>query len=200
MTSSSETSRLSGRPAWAFDRRIFLNGMRDGVPIALGYFAVSFSLGIAARNAGLTPLQGFFASLLNNASAGEYAAFTLIAANATLFQVALITLIANARYLLMSCALAQRFAPGTPFFHRLIIAYDVTDELFGITISRPGCLNPFYTYGAILLAAPAWAQPSASWQEMRFRCALSVRSASPFTACSSQSSSPRHGKIKSLLS
>ena len=72
MTSSSETSRLSGRPAWAFDRRIFLNGMRDGVPIALGYFAVSFSLGIAARNAGLTPLQGFFASLLNNASAGEY--------------------------------------------------------------------------------------------------------------------------------
>ena len=153
MTSSSETSRLSGRPAWAFDRRIFLNGMRDGVPIALGYFAVSFSLGIAARNAGLTPLQGFFASLLNNASAGEYAAFTLIAANATLFQVALITLIANARYLLMSCALAQRFAPGTPFFHRLIIAYDVTDELFGITIS----LNPFYTYGAILLAAPAWA-------------------------------------------
>lgn len=59
MTSSFETSRLSGRPAWAFDRRIFLNGMRDGVPIALGYFAVSFSLGIAARNAGLTPLQGF---------------------------------------------------------------------------------------------------------------------------------------------
>ena len=202
MTSSSETSRLSGRPAWAFDRRIFLNGMRDGVPIALGYFAVSFSLGIAARNAGLTPLQGFFASLLNNASAGEYAAFTLIAANATLFQVALITLIANARYLLMSCALAQRFAPGTPFFHRLIIAYDVTDELFGITISRPGCLNPFYTYGAILLAAPAWrsAQPSASWLETRFHCALSVRSASPFTACSSQSSSPPHGKIKSLLS
>ena len=157
MTSSSETSRLSGRPAWAFDRRIFLNGMRDGVPIALGYFAVSFSLGIAARNAGLTPLQGFFASLLNNASAGEYAAFTLIAANATLFQVALITLIANARYLLMSCALAQRFAPETPFWHRLLIGYDVTDELFGITIARPGNLNPYYTYGAILLAAPAWA-------------------------------------------
>lgn len=44
MTSSSETSRLSGRPAWAFDRRIFLNGMRDGVPIALGYFAVSLFL------------------------------------------------------------------------------------------------------------------------------------------------------------
>ncbi len=74
---------------------------------------------------------------------------------------AIITLIANARYLLMSCALAQRFAPETPFWHRLLIGYDVTDELFGITIARPGSLNPYYTYGAILLAAPAWASGTA---------------------------------------
>lgn len=142
---------------WAFSRRVFCDGMRDGLPIALGYFAVSFSLGIAARRAGFTPMQGFWASLLNNASAGEYAAFTLIAAKATYWEVAVITLIANARYLLMSCALAQRFAPGTPFWHRLVIGYDVTDELFGITIARHGPLNPYYTYGAILLAAPGWA-------------------------------------------
>ena len=56
----------------------------------------------------------------------------------------------------MSCALAQRFSPDTPFFHRFLIGYDVTDELFGITIARPGWLNPYYTYGAILVAAPAW--------------------------------------------
>lgn len=142
---------------WAFSRRAFCDGMRDGFPIALGYFAVAFSLGIAARHAGFTPMQGFWASLLNNASAGEYAAFTLIAAKATYWEVAVITLIANARYLLMSCALAQRFAPGTPFWHRLVIGYDVTDELFGITIARHGHLNPYYTYGAILLAAPGWA-------------------------------------------
>ena len=140
-----------------FSRKVFCDGMRDGFPIALGYFAVSFSLGIAARGAGFTPMQGFLASLLNNASAGEYAAFTLIAAQASYLEVAIITLIANARYLLMSCALAQKFSPDTPFFHRLIIGYDVTDELFGITIARPGILNPYYTYGAILLAAPAWA-------------------------------------------
>ena len=29
----------------------------------------------------------------------------------------------------MSCALAQRFSPDTPFFHRFLIGYDVTDEL-----------------------------------------------------------------------
>mgnify|MGYP002581739739 CR=1 FL=1 len=160
---SSNQTLCSAQPAkpYAFSRKVFCEGMRDGVPIALGYFAVSFSLGIAARTAGFTPLQGFVASLLNNASAGEYAAFALIASGATYLEVAIITLIANARYLLMSCALAQRFAPGTPFFHRLIIGYDVTDELFGITIARPGYLNPFYTYGAIALAAPAWASGTA---------------------------------------
>ena len=33
-------------------------------------------------------MQGFLASLLNNASAGEYAAFTLVAAQATYLEVA----------------------------------------------------------------------------------------------------------------
>ena len=138
-------------------RRVFLSGVRDGVPIGLGYLAVAFSLGIAARNAGLNAFQGFLISLLNNASAGEYAAFTVIAADSGFLEMALITLITNARYLLMSCSLSQKFSPDTPLYHRLLVGYDVTDELFGITISRPGCLNPFYTYGAILLAAPAWA-------------------------------------------
>lgn len=138
-------------------RSVMAEGFRDGVPIGLGYLAVSFSLGIAAKGAGLTVFQGFLASLLNNASAGEYAGFTLIANNAAYLELAIITLIANARYLLMSCALSQRCAPNMPLRHRLILGVDITDELFGITIARPGYLDPYYTYGAILAAAPCWA-------------------------------------------
>lgn len=141
-------------------KKVFREGMRDGIPIGLGYLAVSFSLGIAARMAGLSPLQGFLASLFNNASAGEYAAFSLIAVNATYLEVAIVTLIANARYLLMSAALSQRM-PAKPFIHRFILGFDVTDELFGITIAREGIINPFYTYGAILIAAPCWASGTA---------------------------------------
>lgn len=132
-------------------------GMRDGIPVGLGYLAVAFSLGIAARNAGLNAFQGFLVSLLNNASAGEYAGFTTIAADATYLEIAIVTLIANARYLLMSCSLSQKFAPGTPMLHRLLVGYDVTDELFGLAISYDGWLDPYYMYGAILVAAPSWA-------------------------------------------
>lgn len=138
-------------------RRVFLAGVRDGVPIGLGYLAVAFSLGIAARNAGLNAFQGFLISLLNNASAGEYAAFTVIAADSGFLEMALITLITNARYLLMSCSLSQKFSPDTPLYHRLLVGYDVTDELFGIAIARPGYLDPFYSYGAFLPAIPGWA-------------------------------------------
>lgn len=139
------------------NKQVFTEGMRDGLPIGLGYFAVAFSLGIAAKNAGLNPFQAFLASFMCNASAGEYAGFSLIAAGASYLEVAVITLIVNARYLLMSFALSQRMKPGAKMRHRICMSYDITDELFAIAISRKGCLNPFYTYGAVLTAAPFWA-------------------------------------------
>lgn len=139
------------------NRKAFQDGVRDGMPIALGYLAVSFTLGIAARNAGLTAFQGLLASLLNNASAGEYAGFVLIAAGASYWEVALVTLVTNARYLLMSLALSQKFAPDAPIRHRVFVGYAVTDELFGIAIGRPDYLNPYYSYGAMSVAMPGWA-------------------------------------------
>ena len=131
--------------------------MYDSIPIALAYFAVAFSLGIMARKAGLTPFQGFLSSMLNHASAGEYAEFTVIEAGAPYIEMALVILITNARYLLMSCALSQRISKDTSIIHRLLLGFFVTDEFFGISISRSGKLNPFYTYGAILIGCPCWA-------------------------------------------
>lgn len=138
-------------------RTALVQGMRNGVPIALGYFAVSFALGIAARNAGLSPFQGFLASLLCNASAGEYAGFTVIAARSGLLTMAVMTLIANARYLLMSTAMSQRMDPAGHPIHRFLMSFFITDEFFAISIVRPGYLDPFYLYGAVLAASPCWA-------------------------------------------
>ena len=145
------------QPEWTLNRRqVLLEGIHDGMPIALGYFVVSFTLGIAAKNAGLNPLEGFFASLFNNASAGEYAGFTVIASGGTLLTMALLTLVANARYMLMSAVLSQKCPDNLPLYHRILVAFDVTNEIFGISIARPGKLNPYYNYGAMLVALPGW--------------------------------------------
>lgn len=135
----------------------FARGLRDGVPIGLGYFAVAFTLGIAARSAGLTAFQATLSSLLLNASAGEFVGFTLMSAGAGYLEVAIMEAVANARYLLMSFSLSQKLRPETGLIHRLILGWYVTDEVFGVSISAPGYLNPWYTYGAIALACPGWA-------------------------------------------
>ena len=135
---------------------IFLNGLKMGIPICFGYFAVSFSLGISAKNAGLSAFQAGFASILLNASAGEYALFTLIASNAGYIEVALMELVANARYLLMSCALSQKLSNEARLPHRLFIGIAITDEMFGASISRPEKVSPLYYFGMMSVAMPGW--------------------------------------------
>lgn len=137
-------------------------GMMHGIPIALGYFAVAFSLGIAARNANITVLQGFVMSLFCKASAGQYIGITLIAAGATYIEIALATLVVNARYMLMSCALSQLLKPETPLLCRILVGDAVTDEIFGISVGRGVDLNPWYSHGAVLVAGPSWALGTAA--------------------------------------
>lgn len=134
----------------------YREGLRDGLPIGLGYLAVSFTLGIAAKKAGLTAFQATLMSITNLTSAGEFAALATITAGAPYLEMAVMQFIINMRYLLMSCALSQRIAPDFPPFHRLIMGFGVTDEIFGISVSRRNRLNPFYTYGAMSLAIPGW--------------------------------------------
>ena len=131
-------------------------GLKDGIPIALGYFAVSFSFGIIAKQAGFNPFEAAFMSGSNFTSAGQFAGVTMIASAATVLEIALAQLIINSRYFLMSFALSQKIAVNTPFFHRLILAFGLTDEIFGVSVRSGNKLNYFYTYGAMTIALPAW--------------------------------------------
>lgn len=138
------------------NRTAFLHGLSVGLPIGLGYLVVSFSIGLAAKNAGLNIVQGVVASLLTNASAGQYAVFSQIAAGASLTEIAFITLIANARYLLMSCALSQHIG-NVGIVHRLLLGTDLTDEVFGVSITCSKNYSPYFSYGAMIASMPFWA-------------------------------------------
>ena len=139
-----------------------LRGLRDGIPIALGYFAVAFSLGIIAKRGGLTAVQGFITSLFTRASAGEYGVYTLVALSAGYVEVVAMSLVTNLRYLLMSAALSQKIAPGTSMLKRLLMACCVTDEVFGISIAHEGYTPPVYTYSAAFISSLFWASGCAA--------------------------------------
>ena len=143
-------------------RHPFFAGMRDGIPIALGYYAVAFSLGIVAKQAGLNAAEGFVSSFFTRASAGEYGGYSSIIAGATFAELALMCIITNLRYLLMGASLTQKFAPGTPLWKRILTACCITDEIFGISIAYDGYLATSYTFGAAALTTLFWAGGTAS--------------------------------------
>ena len=134
----------------------FTAGIQDGIPICLGYLAVSFTFGIMAKKVGVSIFDTVLISITNVTSAGQFAGLSLIASTASYIEMAITQLIINLRYSLMSCALSQKIDPKAPFFHRFLIAYGVTDEIFGVSVSKDGKISPFYSYGVISISVGGW--------------------------------------------
>lgn len=134
----------------------FRKGMKDGLPICFGYFAVAFAFGIQAKAAGLSAFEAVLMSATNLTSAGQFAALGMIAGGASYWAMALSQLVINLRYCLMSCAISQKLRRDAMPIHRLTVAYGVTDEIFGLSVLRQGPLNPYYSYGMMSVAIPGW--------------------------------------------
>ena len=134
----------------------FKNGIVDGIPIGLGYLAVSFGFGIMAVNIGLSILQALSISVTNVTSAGQVAGLTIISAGGTLLEMALTQLIINLRYSLMGISLTQKLDGSFNTFHRLITSFCITDEVFAVASTKGKKITPKYMYGLILIPFIGW--------------------------------------------
>ncbi|MCR4762156.1 MAG: AzlC family ABC transporter permease [Lachnospiraceae bacterium] len=137
------------------NRKDFAQGARDGIPIALGYFAVSFTFGMAASRDGIGAFWSAFTSLLCLSSAGQFAGLDVIVAGGSFLELALTQLVINLRYLLMSFSLSAKLAGSVGSAPRFLMAHGVTDEIFAISAARDR-LTPWYTWGAMSVAVPGW--------------------------------------------
>ena len=137
-------------------KKSFMRGMHDGIPIALGYFAVSFTFGMAAVTGGLTIGQAVLISMTNLTSAGQFAGLGIILSMGSYWEMAMTQLIINLRYCLMSFSLSQKLEKSGNPLHRFLVAFGVTDEIFGVSVSQPGKVSPYYNYGAMCVAIPGW--------------------------------------------
>ena len=136
--------------------RSFRAGLKDGIPIGLGYFAVSFSFGIICVEGGLSIWQAVLISLTNLTSAGQFAGIGVIFAAGSYWEMAMMQLVINLRYSLMSFSLAQKLVQNVSWGHRFVVAFGVTDEIFGVSAGQPGKIHPFYSYGCMCVAIPGW--------------------------------------------
>lgn len=142
-------------------RQDFQYGLRDGVPIALGYFSVSFSFGIMALKGGLSVLQAAITSLTNMTSAGQFAGLQIIIAGGTLLEMAATQLIINLRYALMSLSLSQKLSGNVTLWERFIIAFANTDEIFAVAMSHNRELTFSYMVGLQILPIIGWTSGTA---------------------------------------
>ena len=86
----------------------FLSGYRRSLPIALGYFPVSFSFGVFVASSGLPLGLATLISITNLTSSGQFAGVSLMLVQASYMETALTLLMINARYFLMSLSLSQK--------------------------------------------------------------------------------------------
>lgn len=134
----------------------YLYGMKKGIPIALGYLSVSFTFGVKAVNGGIPAWAAVLISLTNLTSAGQFAGTNLILAGGSYIEMAVTTLVINIRYLLMSLALSQKIKKHTSFFHRLVMGFGITDEIFAVASSETNPVTPAYFYGLMTLPVIGW--------------------------------------------
>ena len=134
----------------------FAEGVRNSIPIAIGYFSVSFSFGIMVAAVGLTPSIAGLMSITNVTSAGQFAGLTLISNGTTYMEIILTQLIINLRYALMSLSLSQKLSSRLPVWKRMVMAFANTDEIFAVASARKGEVSFAYMEGLELLPVLFW--------------------------------------------
>lgn len=134
----------------------FKKGIRDGIPIALGYFSVSIAFGLMAAEAGCTWFEAMLISLTNLTSAGQFAGVTVIAGMGTYFEMILTQLVINSRYALMGISLSQKVDGRFRGVWRLLLGYAITDEIFAVAIGQEGELSRGYYAGLMSIPVIGW--------------------------------------------
>lgn len=134
----------------------FLKGIKDGLPICIGYFAVSFAFGIASVQSGLSWLEALLISMTNLTSAGQVAGVPILACGGSLIELAVAQLVINSRYALMSVAVAQKMSKKVGVVQRLLISFGITDEVFAVSVSKEGNVGKRYMYGLIFTPWLGW--------------------------------------------
>ena len=134
----------------------FVKGLKDGLPIALGYLSVSFTFGILVVSYGLPIWTPILTSFTNFTGTGQFIGMEMLKDGAFLYEIAFTMLIVNIRYVLMSISMSQKMTDNVGFFKRLIISFGVTDEVYAVSMSQDGELNFRYLIGIMLGSFTGW--------------------------------------------
>lgn len=134
----------------------FFNGIKDGMPICLGYFSVSMAFGMTAVLSGFPSWAAILTSLTNLTSAGQFAGVNIALAGGRIIELILTTLVINARYFLMSLSVSQKASENMKLWQRFLVSFGITDEIFAVSMRHNRPLTAIYMAGLILTPLIGW--------------------------------------------
>lgn len=140
----------------SLENNSFRMGIRDGMPICIGYLSVSFAFGIFATGLGISVWETLLISMFNLTSAGQLAAVPIIASAGSFVELAMTQLVINLRYSLMSVSLSQRMGESVRVRDRFLIAFANTDEVFAVSSGKGTMLGRKYMFGLIIPPFLGW--------------------------------------------
>lgn len=155
----------------------FQKGIKDGLPICLGYISVSFTFGMAVVSGGMPAWVAVLISMTNLTSAGQFAGLDIILNGGIYLELAVTTFVINIRYMLMSLSLAQKVDSAMTVLQRCAVSFGVTDEIFAVAMQQKGEINTRYFAGLLLTPYVGWAAGTLAGATAAGLLPLSVRSA-----------------------
>ena len=131
-------------------------GVKDGLPIGLGYLSVSFTFGILAVSKGLSWLQASIISLTCITSAGQVAGLGIMITAGGIIAMIISQIVINMRYTQMGIALSQKADKTMTLLLRILLAYGLTEEIFGVAVSKKHEFGAKYFFGLTILPVIGW--------------------------------------------
>ena len=135
--------------------KLFLKGLRSGIPIGLGYLSVSFSFGIMAIAMGFEWWQAVIISMTTVTSAGQLAALDIMVSPGQYAAMLISQLTVNVRYSFMSLSLSQKVNQKFTGFKRWLLGFFMTDEIFAVAAAEDE-VDPKFFLGLSVIPYVGW--------------------------------------------
>ena len=122
----------------------FIEGIKNGIPIGLGYLSVSFAFGIMSIESGLYWWQALLISMTTLTSAGQLAGIGIMAFPHMYIEMLVNQLTINVRYAFMSVSLSQKTDSRFKGIFKWLLGFFITDEIFGVAVSKKSISRSFF--------------------------------------------------------
>lgn len=134
----------------------FVQGIKAGISIAIGYFPIALTFGLLAKTTGLSIIEATAMSIFVYAGASQYMALTLIAKGVDPILIVLNTFVVNIRHFLMTAALNEKMHSEKRWI-KGIYAFGITDESFSILATQKDeKIHTSFAFGVALIAYSSW--------------------------------------------